>query len=322
MALKLGEAMVKDGLITKEQLRLGLERQVIFGGRLGTNLVEIGIIKESELSSFLSKFFNVPAVNPELLVSINNETISCISKEVAEKYKAVPFRKERSRLHVALLDPLSVSSIDELRFITGYDTIPYVITELRLLFALEKYYGTERDLRYIAIFGKEEEGKTSSDRNKEHLAKVKEEFASVRDKEEIIGILLNEARRITSRVAIFLLRENRLTGWKSKGLDIENVDFPINTTSIFSDVINRKSYYRGPLLEIPGNKSLISVLSGAPQDCVMIPLQIRDKIIALLYADNGNASVMDASLNYINTLVTMASLSFEIVILRNKILAL
>ena len=67
---------------------------------------------------------------------------------MAEKYKVVPFRKDRNRLHVVLLDPRSMATVDELRFITGYDIVPYVTSELRLLYALEKYYGLERDLRY------------------------------------------------------------------------------------------------------------------------------------------------------------------------------
>jgi hypothetical protein len=212
--------------------------------------------------------------------------------------------------------------MDEIRFITGYDIIPYAVTEIRLLYTLEKYYGTERDLRYISIFGKVEEEAKTKDKNKGHLLKVKKEFANAQEKEEIIGILLNETRSITSRVAIFIVKGNRLVGWKSKGLDVEGFETEIGNPSIFTDVINRKSYYRGPLLKIPGNNPFIKVLSGTPEDCIMIPIQIREKIIAILYADNGNASVLDASLSYINTLINIASISFEISILRNKILAL
>ncbi len=322
MALKLGEALVKESLITKEQLKLALERQVIFGGRIGTNIVELGILKERELASFLSRFFKVPVADPTLLGEVDSETVSCITKEVAEKYKVVPFKKERNRLYVAMLDPRSMASIDELRFITGYDVIPHVVTELRLLYALEKYYGTERDLRYISIFGKEEEKEKGADEGKEHLLKVKEEFINAREKEEIIGILLNESRRIAARAAIFLLKSNKLTGWKARGLNVENCEIEVTPNSIFSDVIGRKSHYRGPLLKLPGNEPLISVLSGTPQDCLLIPVQIRDKIIALLYLDNGNASVLDASLNYMHTLVKMATIGFEIAILRKKIMEL
>ena len=322
MGVKLGEAMVRDSLITRDQLKLALERQVIFGGRIGTNIVELGILKEKELASFLSRFFKVPAVDAAQLSSVDEETISCISRELAEKYKMVPFKKERNKLHVAMQDPRSMASIDELRFITGYDIIPYIITELRLLYALEKYYGTERDLRYISTFAKEDEEKPSASDSKEETRKVKEEFANAREKEEIIGILMNESRKIASRAAILIFKGEKLVGWKGRGLDVENTEIEFAPHSILSDVVASKNYYRGPMLKIPANKPLISVLGGSPQDCICMPIQIRDKVMGLLYADNGNTAVLDASLNYINMLVKMASLSFEIVILRKKIMDL
>jgi hypothetical protein len=322
MAMKLGEALVKDSLITREQLRLALERQVIFGGRIGTNIVELGILTEKDLSAFLSRFFKHPSVDPVQLASVDPEVIACISKELAEKYKVVPFRKDRNRLHVAILDPRSMASADEMRFITGYDIIPYAITELRLLYALEKYYGIERDLRYISVFVKEEEREATDEDTKAQLKKVKEEFANAKEREEIIGILLNESRRIASRAAVFILKGDTLIGWKARGVEVEKFNTSVAPNSVFSDVVAKKTYYRGPLLKVPGNEPMISLLSGAPQDCLIIPINIRDKVIALLYADNGNSSVLSASLTYFDTLVTMASLGFEIVILRKKILGL
>lgn len=322
MAMKLGEAMVKDSIITREQLRLALERQVIFGGKIGTNIVELGILTEKDLAAFLSRFFKVPAVDPTLLASVDSETIACITKEQAEKYQLVPFKKERNRLYVAMLDPRSMASVDELRFITKYDIIPHVISELRLHYYLEKFYGTERDLRYISIFGKEEEKEAAVSDSKDQLRKVKEEFANVRDKEEIIGILLKESGKIASRAAIFIIKGDSVTGWKSRGINVDKFKMPTAVQSVFSEVTASRSYYRGPLLRIPGNQPLIDVLSGAPQDCLVIPIQIREKIIGLMYADNGNSAVMDASVNYLNALVAMAALGFEIVILRNKIMDL
>ena len=322
--MKLGEALVKESLITREQLKLALERQVIFGGRIGTNIVELGILKEKELSTFLGKFFRVPAADAALLASVDDETIACVSRELAEKYKVVPFRKERNRLKVAMLDPRSMAAVDELRFITGYDVIPYAVSELRLLHALEKYYGVERDLRYIGTFGnsEEEQTKTTAEMHREQMNKVKEEFAGAREKEEIIGIMLNESKKISSRAAIFILKGDRLKGWKGRGLNVDNTDLAVVPRSLFSDVIGSKSHYRGPLLRIPENEPLISLLSGTPQDCLMVPVMIRDKVIGLLYVDNGNQAVLDSSLNYVHTLASLAQLSFEIAILRKKIMEL
>ena len=320
--MKLGEALVKESLITREQLKQALERQVIFGGRIGTNVVEMGFIKEKELAAFLSKYFRIPAVDPAQLAAVDEETVACFTRETAEKYKAVPFKKERNRLHVAMLEPRAMASVDELKFIAGFDVIPYAVTELRLLYAMEKYYGTPRDLRYISIFGKEEEQAAAEAKkdSKELLQKVREEFSAARTKEEVIGLLLNETRKIASRAAIFIMKGESLSGWKGRGLNVDNLMIPVDPTSVFADVIRRKNYYRGPLLKIPGNQQLIAALGGTPQDCLVMPIQIRDKIIGLLYSDNGNTAVMDAGLTYIHSAVTMASYAFEIVILRSKIM--
>ncbi|MEK6651298.1 MAG: hypothetical protein AABY50_00025, partial [Nitrospirota bacterium] len=150
--MKLGEVLVKEGLITKEHLRLALERQVIFGGRIGTNIVELGILTEDEFTRFLSRYLKIPVVESSQLAGLDEETLASISKEMAEKYKAIPFKKEKNRLHVVMLDPKNMNAVDEFRFVSGYDIIPYAASELRILYALEKYYGVKRDLRYISIF--------------------------------------------------------------------------------------------------------------------------------------------------------------------------
>lgn len=316
---KLGEAMVKSSLITKDQLRQALERQVIFGGRIGTNILELGIITEGEMLSFLSLFLKAPPVKPSDLNDIDAEVIACISRELADKYKVIPFKIERNRLHVAMLDPREIASIDEIRFLTGNDIIPYVITDLRMYYCLEKYYGIKRDLRYISVFGKEESAEKKPDDVKEQVLKVKEQFAGVRDREEVIGILLSETKSLASRAAVFLVKGNVISGWKSRNIPIDRFEVPVDSLSVFSEVLSRKSYYRGPLLKMPGNEPLIERLNGAPQDCCMIPIQIRDKIVGMLYVDNGKTAVLDAGLGYINNLVAMAAISFEMVILRKKL---
>ncbi|MDP3259238.1 MAG: hypothetical protein Q8M34_01445 [Thermodesulfovibrionales bacterium] len=321
--MKLGEVLIKEGLITKEHLRLALERQVIFGGRIGTNIVELGILTEDEFTKFLSRYLKLPVAEPSQLVSIGEETISAISKEMAEKYKAIPFKKDKNRLHMAMLDPKDMKAVDEFRFISGYDIIPYAASELRIIYALEKYYGIKRDLRYISIFDRIEEEKQVVVTDSEELKKVKEAFANVTEKEEIAGIIISEAQKAAKRVALFIVKGNSVSGWKAKGLTVEGVDINASSSkgaSIFNDVLVKKAYYRGPVLNVPGNEELITILSGTPQDSLTMPISIRDRAVALLYADNGVDAVLDANVNYLNTLISMASIAFEILILRKKIM--
>ncbi len=149
--MKLGEALVKAGLITEKQLKEALERQIVFRGRIDTNLVELRFIEDAKLALFLGKFLNLPTVGTDIVNSIPEDVINLFSREIVEKYKILPFRIERHKLHVAMLNPKDIKVIDDLRFKTGHEIIPYVITELRLLNAFEKYYGIKKEIRYISI---------------------------------------------------------------------------------------------------------------------------------------------------------------------------
>lgn len=149
--MKLGEALINAGLITVKELQQALERQDILGGRIDTNLVELKFIDDAKLSLFLGKFLNLPVVSSNMVNSIPEDVIDLLSKEKIEKYKLLPFKKEGHKLHVAMLNPKDIKAIDDLRFITGFDIIPYVITEIKLLDAFEKYYGIKKAFRYISM---------------------------------------------------------------------------------------------------------------------------------------------------------------------------
>lgn len=322
--MKLGDALVKEGLVTRQQIDLALQRQVMFGGRIGTNLLELRVMGEEELTGFLSKFFRIPSVSPEMIASIEEEVIASVGIDIIDKYKILPFKKDRNRLHTAMLNPRNLREIDELRFITGFEIIPYVITELRLLFALEKYYGMKRELRFISLtdrFNPEVEVE------KEDIDKTKADFAAVKEIEEIAGILMQASYKFAARVAVFILRGGKIAGWKARGLSIEK--FSLNekevmneSFSIFSEVLKKRSYYRGPVMNIKGNEPLMNILEGTPQDALLVPVNIREKVIALLYVDNGNSAVLNANVGYLSKLASMAGLAFEIILLKKKILEL
>ncbi len=319
--MKLGEALVKEGIITRQQLNQALERQVVYGGRIGTNLIELRFISEEELTRFLGRFFNITPVKQEMVAAIPPDVINSLTPDIVNRYKILPFKKDRNRLHTAMLNPRDIKEIDEIRFTTGFDIIPYVITELRLLHCLERYYGIKRDIRYVSLtdrFNPEAKVEENS------IDKVKMAFADVKETEEIAGVLLQEVYRVAERVAVFAIKEGKITGWKARGLAVEGFTATVSDDemSIFSEVLKNKTPYRGPILNIKGNKGLVKLLSGTTQDSLVIPIGIRERIVAILYADNGNNSVLNANVGYLSKLATMAGIAFEIMILRKKLLGL
>ncbi len=150
MALRLGELLVNEKLITRAQLEEALQAQVIFGGKLGTIMIEMGLLSEKALTGALKQLLGFPCVQPEDMQHIPGSVIALISQELAEKHKVVPLAVAGRKLTLAMPDPRDIKAIDEISFRTGYIILPVLALEVRLYYALERYYGIKRPLRYIA----------------------------------------------------------------------------------------------------------------------------------------------------------------------------
>jgi len=149
MAAKLGELLIHNKLITKEQLEEALQAQVIFGGKLGTILIEMSLISESILAGALSKMLKIPCAKPGELQKITADVIKIISPELAEKYQVIPMAVSGRNLTLAMANPHDLKAIDDISFRTGYIVRPILALEVRLVFALERHYGIKRAMRYI-----------------------------------------------------------------------------------------------------------------------------------------------------------------------------
>jgi len=319
---KFGEILVQEGLITKDQLREGLERQVMFGGKIGTNLIELGFVDEQSMTKILGNHLRIEAAPINVIDNIPEEIIQTFSREIAEKYKMIPYKLERKRLFIVMDDMKNMTTLDEIKFMTGYDIVPSIISEIRLLYGLEKYYGIKRDLRFVSILDEKGKDDDSEQKNEQSvdLTKVKEAFVSVKDKGEVAGVLINEAKKVAKRTAIFMIKGNKMETWVAKGINADGFTAKIEPNSVVYDVLAKKNYFRGPILNILEHNRLLALLGGSPSDALIMPIGIRDKTIGILYADNGVDGVLTANLNYLNTLIYMASISFEILIMKKKIM--
>jgi hypothetical protein len=151
MPIRLGEMLIKAGMITHTQLDEALKGQVIFGGRLGTNLIEMGVIGEEELARVLSEKLRVPCVDPDELMAVPDHLLSLVPRDMVERYKIVPLGVDGRRLRLVMADPSDLPAIDEIAFRTGFVIVPMVAPEIRLFMALEKYYGIRREVRALPV---------------------------------------------------------------------------------------------------------------------------------------------------------------------------
>jgi hypothetical protein len=151
--MKLGEMLVREGKLTSAELEDTLKGQAIFGGRFGTNLIEMGFLDEGELTHFLSRKAGVPHASADQLMNIPPQVIRLLPEEVVRKYRVVPVALNNKKLSLAMTDPWDFAAIDEISFSTGYIVVPLITPELRLICAQEKYYNIKRELRYIPVAG-------------------------------------------------------------------------------------------------------------------------------------------------------------------------
>ena len=149
--MKLGERFIQQGLLTQAQLEAALKAQLIFGGHLGTVLLEFGHVDEHTLGKTLAKILGVDYAPPNLFTDIPKNIIDIIPKRLVEKHHAVPFDKRDRNLAVAMIDPKDLRAIDELGFATGHRIHPWVAPEARIFQVMEKYYDVPRRHRYISV---------------------------------------------------------------------------------------------------------------------------------------------------------------------------
>lgn len=374
MSVKLGQILIKAGRISPDQLEEALRNQVVHGGKLGTNLIEMGFIKEQELALILGHKLGVPFISAEQIAGINDEVRGHLSAEVADKYKVIPLQLEKKRLSLAMADPSDFSAIDAISFLTGYIIRPVICPELLLVKMLEKYYGIKRQLRYNTTahptkarsahdsapvqHGENDVPSTITEDSVEDyqfpmfdnfegfhqlngdqfeelymgsasrsisMDTIAHELAEARNRDVIAHTILQFVSIAFPVAALILIRNATIVGWKAlvrgeQPPDFTNLAISVNEPSMLSTVLTTKSFFLGPVPDTPANKEIIKALASRRQGATLVmPLTILDRIVVFLYLE-GEPEQLAARLPELQRLIAKASMAFEILILRNKIL--
>jgi len=145
MSGKLGEILLKENLISPDQLKQALEHQKSNGGRLGNSLVKLGFLSDDEVTAILSRQYGVPSINLGYF-EVDSSVIKLIPMETAMKYQILPLSRVGSSLTVAMVDPTNVFAMDDIKFMTGFNIEPVVASETAITEAIKKHYGSVEDV--------------------------------------------------------------------------------------------------------------------------------------------------------------------------------
>ncbi|ANA40494.1 MULTISPECIES: type IV-A pilus assembly ATPase PilB [Geobacter] len=171
-ASRLGELLVRNNIITKEQLAKALDEQRTSGGqqRLGSILVKNGLVTEPDLTTFLSKQYGVPSINLSEFEA-DMAVVKIIPADVAQKYQIVPVNRAGSTLIIAMADPSNIFAIDDIKFMTGYNVEVVVASESSIKTAIDKHYDqsasladvmSDLEMDDLEVVGEDEEVDVSS----------------------------------------------------------------------------------------------------------------------------------------------------------------
>jgi hypothetical protein len=150
--MRLGTLLLRDAVIGLSQLEEALKAQILYGGRLGTNLVELGLLDLDTLGLYLAKVHGVPVATQARMEAADAGTVARFGRELAERHVAFPLGPEPLRpetIAVAMSDPRQPDRIGDIQRALGTTIAPYAASELRILYYLERHYHIERRPRFL-----------------------------------------------------------------------------------------------------------------------------------------------------------------------------
>ena len=136
---RLGEILLREGLVTREQLGQALTEQKNTKHRLGYVLVKLGLVQELEITKVLARQYRMPAVDLTRF-EVDPKIIKLVPAEMATKSIVLPLKREGRTLTVAMADPTDHGLLEDLKFITRFDLFPVIAGEYTLRNLIEKYY--------------------------------------------------------------------------------------------------------------------------------------------------------------------------------------
>ena len=197
MSQRLGDLLVKEKIITHDQLDRALKAQRESGpnSRLGSTLVHLGFVSDEEVTNFLSRQYGVPAINLQYF-EIDSSVVKLIPEETAKRYQILPLSRVGASLTIAMVDPTNVFAMDDIKFMTGFNIEPVVASESAIMEAIEKAYGGSQQEsnvdELLAAMGEEADVELQAEQDDIDLAEL-EKSADEAPIVKLVNIVMTDA---------------------------------------------------------------------------------------------------------------------------------
>ena len=157
--MRLGDLLIKQNVLTEEELKKALEMQKGSGKKIGEVLVDNGFITEEMIVRALQMQLGLKVVQLAG-VTIPKEVRGLVSVDLLKKYTCIPFELDpynANILHLAMADPMDMMAIDDISIVTNLQVDPYIATTRDIRTAIDRWYGASETLDAARRFTKERE---------------------------------------------------------------------------------------------------------------------------------------------------------------------
>jgi hypothetical protein len=283
----LGRVLRDRGVITERQLQEAIQHQVLYGGRLGTSLHELGFITEERLTDALARAKGVPAAD---LRAVQPEALALVPKKLAQRFKVFPCRLRGRTLFLAMVDPGDHAAVAQIGFTLGCIVRPLVVPEFRMVQLLRDHYGVDDGWRYTdtraTTVAVPEVGDPAA-------AAARIDAAETRD--EVVAAVLALGRCYFRRVVFFIVREPWVLGWDGTGEGMSRarasaLRVPLDLPSVFRGVTRDRAMFVGRPGPEEANRAFLEAIGKKPgTTAAVFPVAVRGRVVNLVWGDSGSA---------------------------------
>lgn len=337
-----GKFLAGKGILTPDQLDWATQSLVVVGGRLGTNIVELGYLTVEEVDDYLSEHFEVASPPLRWLQRPEVAALQALPRELVRRHKILPMAIRDQTLHLAMADPGDPTVCDDVRFATGLDVLPYVISDVHLAFLRERHFDIRRCGRVAALdpewarkqhqdLSPPEEASTWADTDEKapaaefdatDPAQLERRLDEASDRATVIDVTLGLALLHARAVALFLVHKGAVRGLAARGDAIERrvsgLLLAEDSQSILCGAVAGEEYRGAPPRDGIDEAVFDALDRSAAVDVAVFPIRIGERVVNVLYADNGPDPLTDDAVASLRSVTETVSRAYHRIIHEKK----
>jgi hypothetical protein len=275
---------------------------VLFGGRLGTNLYELGFITEERLREALARAHGVPAAD---VSEVQSEALTALPGKLAARHKIFPCRVRGKTMFLGMVDPADHSAVAQVGYSLGYIVRPMVVPEFRMIQLLRDHYGVDERWRFTDTH----RPAASAPREPLDVATAAARIDAAATREDVVLAVLSLCQGFFKRVIFFIVREPWVLGWSGAGEGMDrtlaaSLRIPLDAPSVFQTVTRAKTLFIGRMGPEEESQRFLKLLGKRPgTNAALFPVAVRGRVVNLIYGDNGAAGNVKADLGELLVLI-------------------